>query len=103
MRQILFIILLSLLTGSLGETAAVKRELRGGRGGGSFSSSRGGSYSRSGYYRSSKITYNSKGGGSYSKLSSSYKVTNGKYAYSSYKNTPIRTNDYWNPKTSRTY
>ena len=67
-----------------------RRQLKGGRGGGgrsSYSSSRGSSYTKSARY------YKSKG--------NQYKATGGVYVYSTTKNTPSRSNNYWDG--SKTY
>ena len=57
-----------------------RRELKGGRSGGGRSSYRGGARG--------SITY----------ARSNYKVTNGVYKYSTVKNTPTRTNNYYDGK-----
>ena len=79
-----FIILLILISVTEARDPYRHRELKGGRSGGGRSSS-----SSSG--RSSRSTT----------ARSTYKVTNGVYKYSTVKNTPIRTNTYWDG--SKTY
>lgn len=81
-----FIILLILISVTEARDPYRHRELKGGRSGGGRS---GGGRSSSG--RSSRSTT----------ARSTYKVTNGVYKYSTVKNTPIRTNTYWDG--SKTY